>query len=574
MPTNVKNRLQTIARVRAVDKDAATVEVVASTGDVARDHAIIEVAGWELDQYMKNPVVLWAHNDYEVPIARAIDATKDTDADELRIKVEFDVEDPESARIFGKVVRGFVNAVSVRWIPFETETREIDDYGQVLVFVRQELLELSFCSVPADPGALVMRSEGRSVVGEPVTPETFCADDFEGCAAKIQSADLDDDHEEVDKVHPEASGQQVCPDDDREGHEDEDEEHVHDPMEYINDAREALAGAHEHIAGLQDSLAQVAAELDALEHPPDDEDEEEHSADDDDHVTADTPIVDEEEVPADFDWDAYRDAVEAQEVEAEGSEAEARGAIAVHHTPVETASDWDGGAAVAQAPSDAAVLRYMHAWSSDDEDADPDEKGSYKFPHHPPKRGSAANINGVNNAKARLPNSDIPNADKAGVLRHLEAHQDDAEEEEAASLASESEAGYNEGDSGGTEGSSPGRPEVDEGRASELLARLVKLTGTSDDGDGAARLDGPAADDETRALAARVAAVLEVGEDEVAQELAGLSAERRTLVSRILGLLERRPDGALAGALRDAVARTVAEGTGRDPAEVRAKLGD
>ena len=98
-------------------------------------------------------------------------------------------------------------------------------------------------------------------------------------------------------------------------------------------------------------------------------------------------------------------------------------AIPPHNTPT-VDTPWDGPGAIAAAPNEAAVLRYMTAWV--DPSGDPDAKGSYKFPHHS-GQGAPANLAGVRNALARLSNADIPDADRAGVERHLRDHLDDAQ---------------------------------------------------------------------------------------------------------------------------------------------------
>jgi ATP-dependent protease ClpP protease subunit len=108
-------------------------------------------------------------------------------------------------------------------------------------------------------------------------------------------------------------------------------------------------------------------------------------------------------------------------------------AMPIHHTAT-TDEAWDGPAAVAAMPNDDAVLRYCHAWMSDeaaaekpaegDDDAD-DQKSSYKFPHHKTK-GGAANLAACRNGLARLSGANIPDADRAGVKAHLQAHLDDA----------------------------------------------------------------------------------------------------------------------------------------------------
>jgi ATP-dependent Clp endopeptidase proteolytic subunit ClpP len=110
-------------------------------------------------------------------------------------------------------------------------------------------------------------------------------------------------------------------------------------------------------------------------------------------------------------------------------------ALPVHHTAT-VDEPWDGPAAVAAMPNDDAVLRYCHAWESQeaaaetpeegDDDAD-DQKSSFKFPHHKTK-GGPANVAACRNGLARLEGSSIPEADKAGVRKHLQAHLDDAHE--------------------------------------------------------------------------------------------------------------------------------------------------
>lgn len=96
-------------------------------------------------------------------------------------------------------------------------------------------------------------------------------------------------------------------------------------------------------------------------------------------------------------------------------------ASSVHHTATED-SAWDGPAAVAAMPAEAATLKYCHAWR--DADGDPEAKGSYKFPHHR-KEGGPANVAACRNGLARLSGADIPDGDRSGVEAHLNAHLSD-----------------------------------------------------------------------------------------------------------------------------------------------------
>lgn len=108
------------------------------------------------------------------------------------------------------------------------------------------------------------------------------------------------------------------------------------------------------------------------------------------------------------------------------------GALPIHHTATED-SPWDANAAVSAMPEEESVLKYCFAWQrdgvddndNDDTDHDADDlKTNYKFPHHKTK-GGAANIPACRNGLARLSGSKIPEGDKEGVRKHLQAHLDD-----------------------------------------------------------------------------------------------------------------------------------------------------
>jgi hypothetical protein len=116
-------------------------------------------------------VILWAHDDAEgLPVAKTISI--EVEGDSVVAEAQFDLDDTIAARLFHKVVGGFVNATSVRWLPLEHEIREVEVGGKlqkVVAFIRQELLEWSYVAIPADPGALVLRA---------ATLEPICLDDY------------------------------------------------------------------------------------------------------------------------------------------------------------------------------------------------------------------------------------------------------------------------------------------------------------------------------------------------------------------------------------------------------------
>jgi hypothetical protein len=59
-----------VAEVKALGEDRS-IDFVISTDAVDRMGDTIAVDGWQLANYRKNPVVLWAHDSYMHPIAKA-----------------------------------------------------------------------------------------------------------------------------------------------------------------------------------------------------------------------------------------------------------------------------------------------------------------------------------------------------------------------------------------------------------------------------------------------------------------------------------------------------------------------
>ena len=155
------DRLQSFGYVREHSDDGLITAII-TTGNIARDGAIITPSGWDFAHYDRNPVVLWQHDDSAMPVARMVDRTIG-DA-EIVARIAIDMDDPEGQRLHGKIKRGYVNATSVRWLPRETEVRQVGEGKEkrdVLVFLRQEMLETSFVSIPADPGAMILRADGQ-----------------------------------------------------------------------------------------------------------------------------------------------------------------------------------------------------------------------------------------------------------------------------------------------------------------------------------------------------------------------------------------------------------------------------
>jgi HK97 family phage prohead protease len=124
---------------------------VESTKD--RDGEVIKASGWELENYKKNPIVLWAH-DYSAPPVGKATSVK-VSKGQLVFTVKFaDAETyPFADTIYKLCKGGFLNATSVGFIPKEWETGKKEN-DPSRTYLKQELLELSIVPVPSNPDAL------------------------------------------------------------------------------------------------------------------------------------------------------------------------------------------------------------------------------------------------------------------------------------------------------------------------------------------------------------------------------------------------------------------------------------
>lgn len=142
----------------AVDPDARTVKFTITTGAVDRDNDTIDPKGWDVSEFLKNPVVLWAHDYSQLPVARAIDIVPTGDG--LQSTAQFPPKGvyPFADTVFALIESGFLNASSVGFRPIAADPA-VDRDG--IDFKKQGLLEWSIVPVPANADALVVaRSKG------------------------------------------------------------------------------------------------------------------------------------------------------------------------------------------------------------------------------------------------------------------------------------------------------------------------------------------------------------------------------------------------------------------------------
>ena len=140
----------------------AALTFVLSTDDVDRHGDVVSADGWRLEAYLRNPVLLWAH-DYRHPaIGRAVSVW--TEPHCLLAKMEF-APNTFAQEVAALYACGFQWGVSVGFRPIRWEERRDARTGAFLGlrYLEQELLEVSAVPVPANREALRRGAEGDAL---------------------------------------------------------------------------------------------------------------------------------------------------------------------------------------------------------------------------------------------------------------------------------------------------------------------------------------------------------------------------------------------------------------------------
>lgn len=134
------------------DADGERLLVTISTNTRDRHGDILEPGGARIASFLKNPVVLWAHDYRALPIGRVTALTREGNALKAEILFAGTPFAQEACRLYSEK---FLNAWSVGFLPLEWEVIE-DAEGRFAGYhVRSwELVELSAVPVPANPDAL------------------------------------------------------------------------------------------------------------------------------------------------------------------------------------------------------------------------------------------------------------------------------------------------------------------------------------------------------------------------------------------------------------------------------------
>jgi len=134
-----------------------TIRFIISNETKDRSGDICKLSGWRLNNYLKNPVVLFEHDADNPPVGKCVEIGVVNDA--LVATVEFmpasvPIYGARAEAIFQMCKTGYLNATSVGFKTLDFE-RSKDKDGH-MIFKEMELCEFSIVTIPDNPQALIL----------------------------------------------------------------------------------------------------------------------------------------------------------------------------------------------------------------------------------------------------------------------------------------------------------------------------------------------------------------------------------------------------------------------------------
>jgi HK97 family phage prohead protease len=130
------------------------IEFIVSTNAIDSHGERINVDGIDIKDFKKNPVVLWGHDGFNLPIAKATKVWKESG--KLMARAKFYMKDDFARKVYDYIVDGYLNAVSIGGM--------VQEWGEDGITIQKLLMkEFSVVSVPANQEALVAN---KSLTGD------------------------------------------------------------------------------------------------------------------------------------------------------------------------------------------------------------------------------------------------------------------------------------------------------------------------------------------------------------------------------------------------------------------------
>lgn len=140
------------------------IKVIAASGRADRVGDIVNVNGIDLKNFKKNPVILYGHDHFGLPVAKAVEMG----VEDGKLTMVFEFADAETYAFADTVYRlvkgGFLKGVSIGARILEAEyITDKQDHIIGREFTSLELLEVSVVAIPADSKALITAVKSGAV---------------------------------------------------------------------------------------------------------------------------------------------------------------------------------------------------------------------------------------------------------------------------------------------------------------------------------------------------------------------------------------------------------------------------
>lgn len=126
-------------------------------------------SGADLEEFKKNPVMLYNHDNWDMPIGRWENIR--VEGTQILADPVFDMKDPKAAEIARKVQDNFIRACSIgAWVRESSSDTSLRLEGQTEATVtRWTVREASICNIPANHNALALYdANGKRVADEDI----------------------------------------------------------------------------------------------------------------------------------------------------------------------------------------------------------------------------------------------------------------------------------------------------------------------------------------------------------------------------------------------------------------------
>jgi HK97 family phage prohead protease len=162
--------------VREIREETREVDFVCSTESLDSYGTIIK-QDWDLSRFDKNPVVLYSHNAYDLPIGQSVKHGVEKKRLLSTVKIATKEANPKAELVWQSLLQKTLRGISVGFRPLEYHWEKASEgEGEVLVFDRNLLCELSITPLPSNADALAQMRSMSPAARAALPPKTTATD--------------------------------------------------------------------------------------------------------------------------------------------------------------------------------------------------------------------------------------------------------------------------------------------------------------------------------------------------------------------------------------------------------------